>query len=83
MNKQQRDDLKARWLGLEVRVRAESALWKRFSTRTGIVREVNWNGLCLVEWQGIQDDGWYDIPPQELVPVQKAAKSEASVGEVE
>lgn len=71
MNQQQRDELKARWVDREVRVDAESISLRRFAGRTGIVREVNWNGHCLVDWQGVQDDGWYDIPPGQLVLVEK------------
>lgn len=42
---------------------------RRFAEKTGIVKTVNMNGRALVEFQGYEDIGWYDIDPSFLTVV--------------
>ena len=56
---------------------------KRFALLTGRVKTVNMNGRVLVEFNGPDDIGWYDIAPEYLTvvdapqPVAKKAAPEA------
>lgn len=77
MDRKELDALRAEWLDRQVSVSPDAVTLKRFAGRTGVVREVNWNGRCLVDWQGVQDDGWYDIEPANLVITAERAGSDA------
>jgi hypothetical protein len=42
---------------------------KRFANLTGFVKTVNMNGRALVQFDGPEDIGWYDIAPEYLTVV--------------
>jgi hypothetical protein len=58
----------------------------RFANATGVVRTVNMNGRCLVEFDQFNNVGWYDIDPSALKivsqprpkPVEKEAAKPAA-----
>ena len=68
---------------------------KRFSSLTGVVKTVNMNGRALVEFDGFENIGWYDIeldflkvvdkpqpppePEKKAAPAKKAAAKSKSV----
>lgn len=65
--------LQHEWLDRVVAVRDGVPTLTRFRGRKGVVKSVNWNGHCLVEWHAGQDVGWYDIEPANLVRADESA----------
>lgn len=63
--------LKSQWTDKYVVVDAAVPELARFSRTTGVVRTVNMNGRCLVEFDQFNNVGWYDIDPSYLTIVQK------------
>ncbi|MBW3539577.1 MAG: hypothetical protein KY476_04845 [Planctomycetes bacterium] len=51
---------------------------RRFEGRTGTVKTVNMNGRALVEFDGGEDIGWYDIDPSFLKVVDKPLEKKAA-----
>src|SRR3990172_5913375 len=51
---------------------------RRFASRTGLVKTVNMNGRALVEFQGFEDIGWYDIDTTYLKVVPAPAPGKAA-----
>ena len=49
---------------------------KRFSGLTGKVKTINMNARALVEFDGGEDIGWYDIDPSFLTVVDAPVKKE-------
>jgi hypothetical protein len=58
--------LRREWTGKSVMLAVETPRLARFAGRTGVVRTVNQNGKALVEFEGTDDIGWYDISPEHL-----------------
>ena len=81
MNSSAIDELKSRWLDQRVRIRTARADLRRFVGLDGVVKAVNWNGRCLVEFEHGQDIGWYDLAPADLVCVDPPADVEAEPDE--
>ncbi|MEI8367362.1 MAG: hypothetical protein WCJ31_02940 [Planctomycetia bacterium] len=63
--------LKSEWTDKYVVVSSPAPELARFSRTTGIVRTVNMNGRCLVEFDQFNNTGWYDIDPACLKIVPK------------
>ena len=62
--------LKSEWTDKYVVVKSPAPELARFGRSTGLVRTVNMNGRCLVEFDQFNNVGWYDIDPSclEVVP---------------
>lgn len=81
--------LKSEWTDRFVVISRPAPELARFAQATGVVRTVNMNGRCLVEFDQHNNIGWYDIDPAFLrvvpgpqpKPVAKAAPAKASTGE--
>ena len=58
--------LKSEWTDKYVVVSSPAPELARFSRTTGIVKTVNMNGRCLVEFDQFNNIGWYDIDPADL-----------------
>lgn len=78
--------LKTEWTDRYVVVDSLAPELARFAKATGLVKTVNMNGRCLVEFDQYNNIGWYDIDPSFLKivpkplpkPVEpKAAKTDA------
>ncbi|MEI6036969.1 MAG: hypothetical protein WCQ91_03470, partial [Planctomycetota bacterium] len=78
--------LKTEWTDRYVVVDSPAPELARFARTTGLVKTVNMNGRCLVEFDQYNNIGWYDIDPSFLKivpkplpkPVEpKAAKTDA------
>ena len=78
--------LKTEWTDRYVVVDSLAPELARFARATGLVKTVNMNGRCLVEFDQYNNIGWYDIDPSFLKivpkplpkPVEpKAAKTDA------
>ena len=65
------ESLKSEWTDKYVVVRSPAPELARFSRATGIVRTVNMNGRCLVEFDQFNNTAWYDIDPACLKIVPK------------
>jgi len=65
------DRLKAEWTDKYVVVDSPAPELARFAAATGIVKTVNMNGRCLVEFDQYNNIGWYDIDPACLKIVPK------------
>jgi len=65
------DRLKAEWTDKYVVVDSPAPELARFAAATGIVKTVNMNGRCLVEFDQFNNIGWYDIDPACLKIVPK------------
>jgi hypothetical protein len=65
------DRLKAEWTDKFVVVDSPAPELARFAAATGIVKTVNMNGRCLVEFDQFNNTGWYDIDPACLKIVAK------------
>ena len=63
--------LKSEWTDKYVVVSSPAPELARFSRTTGIVKTVNMNGRCLVEFDQFNNIGWYDIDPACLTIVAK------------
>ena len=63
--------LKSRWTDRYVVVDASVPELARFRQATGLVRTVNMNGRCLVEFDQFNNTAWYDIDPSYLTIVPK------------
>ncbi|MFM8292628.1 MAG: hypothetical protein ACKONH_03330 [Planctomycetia bacterium] len=63
--------LKAEWTDKYVVVDSPAPELARFARTTGLVRTVNMNGRCLVEFDQFNNTGWYDIDPAALKIVPK------------
>ena len=66
------EELKHEWTDQFVQVDDEVAELKRFAGLTGQVKTVNMSGQVLVEFEGSEDIGWYDIHPRFLKIVASA-----------
>ena len=60
------DRLKAEWTDKYVVVDSAVPELARFAATTGVVKTVNMNGRCLVEFDQFNNIGWYDIDPSAL-----------------
>ncbi len=47
-------------------VSSHSARLARFVGKPGVVKTINQNGRALVQFEGTEDIGWYDIDPADL-----------------
>ena len=74
--------LKTEWTDRYVVVDSLAPELARFSKATGLVKTVNMNGRCLVEFDQFNNTGWYDIDPAALKivtePLPKPAEKEAA-----
>lgn len=74
--------LKADWTDKYVVIASSAPELARFSTATGLVKTVNMNGRCLVEFDQYNNVGWYDIDPAALKvvpkPLPKPAEAKAA-----
>ena len=55
--------LKSEWTDKYVVIDSPAPELARFAQATGIVKTVNMNGRCLVEFDQFNNIGWYDIDP--------------------
>lgn len=65
------EQLKSDWTDRYVVVDAAVPELARFGQATGLVRTVNMNGRCLVEFDQFNNVAWYDIDPSYLTIVPK------------
>ncbi|MFM8702413.1 MAG: hypothetical protein ACKOHG_00795, partial [Planctomycetia bacterium] len=81
--------LKSEWTDRYVVVDGSVPELARFAAATGLVKTVNMNGRCLVEFDQYNNTGWYDIDPTALrvvpkplpkPPEAKPAKAPAAAG---
>ena len=78
--------LKSDWTDKYVVIDSAAPELARFANATGVVRTVNMNGRCLVEFDQFNNVGWYDIDPSALKivsqprpkPVEKEAAKPAA-----
>jgi hypothetical protein len=70
--------LKSEWTDRYVVVDAAVPELARFGQATGLVRTVNMNGRCLVEFDQFNNTAWYDIDPSYLTVVPKPEAKPAS-----
>ena len=63
--------LKSDWTDKYVVIDSPAPELARFAQATGIVKTVNMNGRCLVEFEQFNNIGWYDIDPAALKIVPK------------
>lgn len=63
--------LKAAWTDKYVVIDSPAPELARFARATGLVKTVNMNGRCLVEFDQYNNTGWYDIDPSYLKVVPK------------
>jgi hypothetical protein len=63
--------LKAEWTDKYVAIASPAPELARFATATGLVKTVNMNGRCLVEFDQYNNVAWYDIDPSALKVVPK------------
>jgi hypothetical protein len=73
--------LKAEWTDKYVVVASRAPELARFASTTGIVKTVNMNGRCLVEFDQFNNIGWYDIDPSCLKIVPKPLPKPAETKE--
>ena len=73
------DLLQREWTDRFVQVDDSVAELKRFAGLTGQVKTVNMSGQALVEFDGPEDIGWYDIHPEFLTVVTGQATKEQPV----
>ena len=71
------DSLQREWTDRFVQVDGSVAELRRFAGLTGQVKTVNMSGQALVEFDGSEDIGWYDIHPQFLTVVEVEEEVEA------
>ncbi len=65
------DRLKSEWTDKYVVIDSPAPELARFAAATGIVKTVNMNGRCLVQFDQYNNIGWYDIDPSCLKIVPK------------
>jgi len=65
--------LKHEWTDKYVVIDSPAPELARFAATTGVVKTVNMNGRCLVEFDQYNNIGWYDIDPAALKIVPKPA----------
>lgn len=65
------DRLKCEWTDKYVVIDSSAPELARFQAATGIVKTVNMNGRCLVQFDQFNNTGWYDIDPSCLKIVPK------------
>jgi len=65
------DRLKSEWTDQYVVIDSPAPELARFAAATGIVKTVNMNGRCLVQFDQYNNIGWYDIDPSCLKIVPK------------
>ena len=63
--------LKSEWTDKYVVIATSAPELARFASATGLVKTVNMNGRCLVEFDQYNNVGWYDIDPTALRVVPK------------
>ncbi len=63
--------LKSEWTDKYVVVDSPAPELARFAHATGLVKTVNMNGRCLVEFDQYNNVGWYDIDPSCLKVIPK------------
>jgi hypothetical protein len=71
--------LKAEWTDKYVVIASPAPELARFAATTGLVKTVNMNGRCLVEFDQYNNTGWYDIDPTALQVVPKPLPKPAEV----
>lgn len=64
------EQLKNEWTDQYVEADTERPELRRFAGKIGLVKTVNWNGKCLVDFA---DGAWYDIAPAFLKKVDPEA----------
>lgn len=77
MDAELNEQLKREWTDQYVEVDDSRPELKRFAGIVGRVITVNWNNVCIVDFQ---DGGWYDISPaflRKLDPAEAAKKYDA------
>ncbi len=74
------EQLKRKWTDKYVVVDESRPELKRFSGQTGTVKTVNFSGRALVQFDGNNNIGWFDIDPRFLkvvdAPLPKPVKEE-------
>jgi len=65
------EQLKSEWTDKYVVVDSRAPELARFARATGLVKTVNMNGRCLVEFDQYNNTAWYDIDPAALTVVPK------------
>jgi hypothetical protein len=65
------EKLKIKWTDKYVVVSRTAPELARFAQATGLVKTVNMNGRCLVEFDQFNNTAWYDIDPSSLSMVPK------------
>jgi hypothetical protein len=73
--------LKSEWTDKYVVVDSSAPELARFAQATGLVKTVNMNGRCLVEFDQFNNVGWYDIDPTCLKVIPKPLPRPAEVKE--
>ena len=70
------EELKREYTDKYVIVNLERPELRRFEGQTGMVKTINMNGNALVEFDGLNNIGWYDISLQHLEIVDKPLPKE-------
>jgi hypothetical protein len=73
--------LKSEWTDKYVIVDSSAPELARFAHATGLVKTVNMNGRCLVEFDQFNNVGWYDVDPSCLKVVPKPQPKPAETKE--
>ncbi|MEC9007778.1 MAG: hypothetical protein VX877_00880, partial [Planctomycetota bacterium] len=73
--------LQREWTDKYVQVDGTVAELRRFAGLTGQVKTVNMSGQALVEFDGSEDIGWYDIHPNFLTIVEAKQEVETAAPE--
>ena len=71
------EQLKQQWTDKYVVVVQDVLELRRFVGLTGLVKTVNMSGRALVQFDGPEDIGWYDIDPAYLTEVGAPVKNQA------
>lgn len=70
------DDLRKKFTDQYVAVVKNRPELARFQHVIGQVKTINMNGRALVQFDGDGNRGWFDIPLEHLIPVEKPAEPE-------
>lgn len=73
--------LKSDWTDRYVVIDSQAPELARFAQATGLVKTVNMNGRCLVEFDQFNNTAWYDIDPSCLKVVPKPQPKPAEAKE--
>src|SRR5438045_9737139 len=77
------DSLKRSWTDKYVLVDETRPELKLFLGQTGTVKAVNMNGRCLVQFDGHNNIGWYDIDPSFLKIIEQPLPKPEAKGKAE